>query len=68
MKVKFILRKKEFEVELKDNITVGKAIKKLELLPEGYLAVRNGELLVEQDILRDNDLIKLVPVVSGGNQ
>ena len=67
MSVKFILRKKEFELEFHETLTVKKALKELDLLPEAYLVVRSGELIVEQEYLKDGDEIKLVPVVSGGS-
>ncbi|MAT41965.1 MAG: hypothetical protein CL609_06460 [Anaerolineaceae bacterium] len=67
MSVIFVLRKKEYEMEFYDTLTVKKALKELDLLPESYLVVRNGELIVEQEYLKDGDVIKLVPVVSGGS-
>jgi sulfur carrier protein len=66
MSVKFVLRKKEYELEFQETLTVKKALKELNLLPESYLVVRDGELIVEQEYLKDGDVIKLVPVVSGG--
>jgi sulfur carrier protein len=68
MSIKFTLRKQEFEMAYTDDLTVKKALKSLNLLPEAYLVVRNGELVVEQALLRDGDDIKLVPVISGGSR
>ena len=68
MTIKIIIRKKEIELEYSNYFTVNKALKQLELLPEAYLVVRDGELLVEKDLLNDGDTIKLVPVVSGGSK
>lgn len=67
MAIKVIIRKKEQEVEYRPPMTVKKVFKQLNLLPEAYLVIRNGELIVEQDILRDGETVKLVPVVSGGS-
>jgi len=40
----------------------------MDVIPETYLAVRDGELLTEDDRLNDGDVIRLIPVISGGNQ
>lgn len=66
MAIKVILRNKEIIIEETKDLTVRKVLKKLNLLPETYLCVRNGDLVTEQEILRDGDIIRLVPVISGG--
>lgn len=65
MAIKFILRKQELELEGK-TIQVKQAFQQLNLSPEAYLLVRNGELLNENDVLRDGEVIKIVAVISGG--
>ncbi len=65
MAIKLILRKKEYELEGK-TIQVKMALQQLDLSPEAYLLVRDGELLNENDLLRDGDVIKIVSVISGG--
>ena len=64
MPVTLILRKQEFQLE--GTMTVKEALKRLNLSPESHLVVRNGELLNENDILRDGDVVKVVPSISGG--
>jgi sulfur carrier protein len=66
MSIKVILRNKEIILEETKDLTVRKILKKLDLIPETYLCVRNGELLTEQELIRDGDTIRLVPVISGG--
>lgn len=66
MAVKVILRNKEIFLDETKDLTVNKILKKLDLIPETYLCVRNGELLTEQELIRDGDIIRLVPVISGG--
>jgi len=66
MAIKVILRNKEIFIEETKDMTVRKVLKKLDLLPETYLCVRNGELVTEQEVLRDGDVVRLVPVISGG--
>jgi sulfur carrier protein ThiS len=67
MAIKLVLRKKEFLLEAK-SIQVKQALKQLNLSPEAYLLVRDGDLLNENDWLSDGDEIKVVPVISGGSE
>lgn len=64
MPVTLILRKKEYTVE--GTISVKEALKQLGLSTESHLVVRNGELLTENDALRNGEVVKLVAVISGG--
>jgi sulfur carrier protein ThiS len=64
MPVTLILRDKK--VEVKPGMNLLSALKKAEILPESVLATRNGELILEDEILQDGDVIKLVAVISGG--
>ena len=64
MTAKLILRKQEFEV--KHGMTVRDALQKIDLEPDSVLATRDGELLTDDEILLENDVIKLIPVISGG--
>ena len=47
-------------------ITLEMALLELGLFPESYLAVRNGELIEKNQLLKDGDEIKLVAAISGG--
>jgi len=62
--MKLIYRDKEWE--LKGNTTVRDALKKVGLSPEAVLAVRDGKLLTDDVLLRPEDTVKLIAVVSGG--
>ncbi|MCK5646504.1 MAG: MoaD/ThiS family protein [Anaerolineales bacterium] len=64
MTVRMILRKKVYEV--KAGMTIRDAILKLDIMPESVLPVKNGELLTDDEILKDGDEIRLVAVISGG--
>ncbi len=64
MSVTLILRGKEYHV--KANQTVKQALKEAGIPLETVLATREGELLTEDEILRDGEVIKLVAVISGG--
>jgi len=62
--VKIILRKTEYEI--RPGMTLLSALKKIDILPESVLATRDGELIEEDEILKDGQVIKLVAVISGG--
>ena len=62
--VKLILRDKEYEV--KPGMTLLSALQKSNILPESVIATRDGEMILEDEILKDGDVVKLVAVISGG--
>ena len=64
MTAKFIFRNKEYET--KHGMTVRKALQKLNIEPDSVLASRNGELITDDEIIHENVVIMLVPVISGG--
>ncbi len=64
MAIKITLRSQEYD--LPPNQTVRQAVESLGLQPEAYIAVRQGELITEDEVLHDGDIVKLVAVVSGG--
>ncbi|GAB1472176.1 hypothetical protein MASR2M66_30540 [Chloroflexota bacterium] len=64
MSVKLILRNKEYEV--KPGMALLDALKKCGILPESIIATRDGELMTEDELLKDGDVIKLIAVISGG--
>lgn len=64
MPVILILRKQEFQLE--GTLTVKDALKKLDLSPESHLVVRDGNLLTENDVLRNGETVKIIAAISGG--
>ena len=64
MPVKIVLREREFEVRAGMNLR--SAIEKIGEQPEAVLATRAGEMITEDEILKEGDLIKLIAVISGG--
>ncbi len=61
-----ILRLREKEYIVEERMTLKKAFKTLELSGESHLALRNGELMQEDEILKEGDRITIIPVISGG--
>lgn len=64
MSAKLVLRDKEYEVPA--GITVREALQQVGILPETVLPTRDGELITEDERLKEGDVIKLVAVISGG--
>jgi sulfur carrier protein ThiS len=65
MTVKLVLRDKE--VEVKPGMTLLDSLKKAGILPESVIATRGGEMILEDEILKDGEVIKLIAVISGGD-
>lgn len=64
MPVKLILRSKEYQV--KHGMTLRHALLKIDIQPQAVLATRQGQLITDDEILKDGDEIKLIAVISGG--
>jgi sulfur carrier protein ThiS len=64
MTVRIILRDREFEV--RPGMTLQVSLEKIQVLPEAVIATREGELILDDEILKDGQVIKLVSVISGG--
>lgn len=62
--VTLTLRDQQFEVRA--GMTLQAALKKCNILAESVIATRQGELILEDEILNEGDEIKLIAVISGG--
>ena len=62
--MKITYRDKEWELE--GHHRVRDVIKAVGLVPQTVLAVRDGKLLTEDVMLKEEDEVKLVAVISGG--
>ena len=65
MTAKMILRAEEYEVRA--GMTLLAALKKCNIVPESVIATRDAEMILEDEILRDGDEVKLIAVISGGS-
>jgi len=63
--VKLVLRNKEYEV--KPGVTLLSALKKCGIVPESVVATRDGEMILEDEMLQDGDDVRLIAVISGGS-
>ena len=64
--VKLILRAREMDV--KPGMTLLAALQKVDILPESVIATRDAEMILEDEILKDGDVVKLIAVISGGSE
>lgn len=62
---KLILRNKEYEVRA--GMTLLAALKKINIIPESVIATKDGEMILEDEILKEGDVVKLIMVISGGS-
>lgn len=62
--VKVVFRDKTWQV--KSGSTVRHVIEQAGLNPESVLALRDGKLINDATLTKDGEIIKLIPVVSGG--
>ena len=66
MTVKLILRDKEYDV--RPGMTLLDSLRKVDILPESVIATRGGEMILEDEILHDGEVVKLIAVISGGSR
>jgi sulfur carrier protein len=64
--MRVLLQHPKRENEIKGPKTVGQLLKRLNLLPEAVLVLRGDELITEDEALKENDMIEIRPVISGG--
>lgn len=64
MTVKLILRGQEYEV--RPGMTLLASLGKIGVLSESVIATREGEMILEDEILKDGQTVKLISVISGG--
>jgi sulfur carrier protein len=64
--MKIIVRNQGREVELAGRRRVKELLAELQIIPETVLVIRGRELLTIDEIVREDDVIELRPVISGG--
>lgn len=65
MTAKIILRDKEYEV--RPGKTLYFTLNQIDIQPEAVIATLHGEMVTDDLIIKDGDVIKLIPVISGGS-
>jgi sulfur carrier protein len=65
--MRVLLQHPKRETEIKGPRTVGQLLKRLNLLPEAVLVLRRDELVTEDEALKEDDIVEIRPVISGGS-
>ncbi len=68
MKVKIFLEKENSQkiLEVPKNQTIEYVLKKLKINPQTVIVVKNGEVVTEQETIREKDELKILSVKLGG--
>ncbi|NJE26995.1 thiamine biosynthesis protein ThiS [Thermococcus sp. MV5] len=66
IKVKVIGRKIEREIEYQTGMRVKDVLKTVGFNTESAIAKVNGKVALEDDPVKDEDYVEVIPVVSGG--
>jgi sulfur carrier protein ThiS len=53
--------------EVRPGMSLLDALKKSNIVPESVIAIRDGEMITDDEILHSGDVIKLIAVISGGS-
>ena len=64
--MKVILRNPRREVEVAGGRRVKDILRELDILPDTVLVIRGDDLVTADQVVRDDDVIELRPVMSGG--
>jgi len=65
MTVKLTLRNMEYQV--KGGMTLRSSLLKIDIQPETVLATLRGELITDDEVLKDGEVVQLISVISGGS-
>ena len=64
--MRVVLRNPLREVEVAGNRRVKDVLRELDILPESVLVIRGDDLVTADQVVRDDEVIELRPVMSGG--
>ena len=64
--MKVVLRNPRREVEVAGGRRVKDVLAELDIVPESVLVIRGDELVTADQMVRDDDILELRPVMSGG--
>ncbi|MFQ5881367.1 MAG: MoaD/ThiS family protein [Candidatus Methylomirabilales bacterium] len=65
--MKVIIRRPRREVEVSGNRRVRDLLQELRINPETVLVLRGEELLTSDEVIKDDEMIEVVPAISGGS-
>lgn len=57
---------KTINYEINEKITIKELLKLLNITLESVIILKNGEVTIEEEVVENKDLIKILSVISGG--
>lgn len=60
------IKTRDKEISVRGNRPLYRIMEDLQLSPQAYLAVRNGQLLTADERILEDEMVELIAVVSGG--
>jgi sulfur carrier protein len=64
--MRVVLRNPKRELDLPAPKNVAQLLRTLDMVPESVLVIRNDTLATHDESLRDDDVVEIRPVISGG--
>lgn len=61
-----VRQKKEKKIKVEDGLSIGDLLKDLGINRETVLVAKNGEISLEEDVLKEGDVVDIISVISGG--
>jgi|YelNatPaOPRAMG01_1025707.scaffolds.fasta_scaffold19274_5 sulfur carrier protein len=65
--MKIILRRENEIKEIKGNYKVNEILKILNINPETVIVVKGDEIVTPDKLIKDDEEIEIIPVISGGS-
>jgi sulfur carrier protein ThiS len=62
------LRNPERVVRVEGPTSVSRLLKRLDIVPESVLVIRDATLLTSDEYIQDTDVVEIRPVLSGGSR
>ena len=66
--MKVVLRNPKRELDVPAPKNVGQLLAKLDVVAESVLVIRNDTLATHDELLSEDDVVEIRPVMSGGSQ
>ena len=64
--MRVVLRNPKRELDVPAPRNIGTLLRDLDIIPESVLVIRNDTLATHDEKLRDDDVVEIRPVMSGG--
>ena len=64
--MKVVLRNPKRELDVPAPKNVAQLLQRLDVVPESVLVIRNETLVTKDQVLREEDVVEIRPVISGG--